>query len=340
MASRKRVHPRPDRAPYNPPRGTLDQPVDARLGALILPLRSFLGLTFIYAGLVKLLDPNFLNAAGPGSLTVQLQGFARDSPLAPLITSIGVPLAVPIGLLIAISELAVGIGALTGLAGRVAAWSGCAISVLFWLTASWPIKPFFYGPDLPYAAGWLTLALLGDGGRFVLSWRSVVGLLGRLSGTRSAVNEAWSPDRRAAIEVITVGSIALVTAGLALQRPRWLLDWLGAASAPGAVGSTADGAAPKRRPSRDRQPGRDRLDLGARRVWLIDVRRARNGRSRRPRQARVWVHRGLRCGLHPRRMPGSVRRPGPRIGMSMPRCRVRSGPARGGAGGTNEHAPR
>ena len=63
----------------------------------MLPLRVFLGVTFVYAGLVKLADPAFLDSAAAGSLVEQLHGFARDSPLAPLITTIAIPLATPIG---------------------------------------------------------------------------------------------------------------------------------------------------------------------------------------------------------------------------------------------------
>ena len=166
MASRKRVHSTPRRSsPVSPAR--LPEPEPARdpwIGARILPLRVFLGVTFLYAGLVKLLDPSFFDPTAPTSLAVQLQGFARDLPLALLITLVAIPLATPIGVLVALSEVAVGLGALTGLAGRAAAMGGCAIALLFWLTASWAIKPYFYGPDLPYAAGWLTSLSSGTAG--------------------------------------------------------------------------------------------------------------------------------------------------------------------------------
>jgi thiosulfate dehydrogenase [quinone] large subunit len=136
---------------------------DARLGRVMLPLRIFLGVTFVYAGLVKLANPAFLEASAPGSLVEQLHAFARDSPLAPLITTIAIPSAEPIGLLIAVGEVAIGLGALLGLAGRLAAWGGFTISVLFFLTASWGTHPYLYEPDLPYAAAWMTLALAGGG---------------------------------------------------------------------------------------------------------------------------------------------------------------------------------
>ena len=88
----------------------------------MLPLRLFLGLTFVYAGLDKLLfDPTFLDSAAPTSLLAQLQGFAHTSPLAPLITLIAEPLVVPIGLAMAVAEIAVGLGR----ADRPAAASQC-----------------------------------------------------------------------------------------------------------------------------------------------------------------------------------------------------------------------
>ncbi len=238
MASRKRVHSTPRRNPPVSP-ARLPEPEPARdpwIGARILPLRVFLGVTFLYAGLVKLLDPSFFDPTAPTSLAVQLQGFARDSPLALLITFVAIPLATPIGVLVALSEVAVGLGALTGLAGRAAAMGGCAIALLFWLTASWAIKPYFYGPDLPYAAGWLTLALIGDGRWYVLSWRSVTSLFGSSSRGLSYEAESWSPERRTAIEAIALGTVSLVIAGLALQRPRWLRDAL--------VGSIVPSASP------------------------------------------------------------------------------------------------
>jgi thiosulfate dehydrogenase [quinone] large subunit len=90
------------------------------------------------------------------------------SPLAPLIQIFAQTAPVEIGLLIALAEIAIGLGALTGLLFRLAAAGGLALSLLFWFTASWATKPYYYGPDLPYAVGWLTLALAGTGGRYTV----------------------------------------------------------------------------------------------------------------------------------------------------------------------------
>jgi thiosulfate dehydrogenase [quinone] large subunit len=137
----------------------------------LLPIRFFFGATFVYAGIDKLVDPTFFDAANPASIVAQLTAFARVSPLAPLIRPME-PFAIPIGLLIALAEIAIGLGALTGLAYRLAAAGGAALSLLFWLTASWSTHPYYYGPDLPYAFGWLALAIAGHGRllvpRFVL----------------------------------------------------------------------------------------------------------------------------------------------------------------------------
>ena len=99
---------------------------------------------------------------------MQLDAFVRQSPIGLLIQVFGERFPVLIGLLIAVAEIAIGIGALTGLLFRLPPSGGAALSILFWLTASWATKPYYYGPDLPYAIGWLTLALAGHGNLFVI----------------------------------------------------------------------------------------------------------------------------------------------------------------------------
>ncbi len=180
-----------------------------RLTLAMLPLRAFLGATFVYAGLDKILDPAFLQATGPGSIGAQLDSFVRVSPIAPLVQLFGQPFPVAIGLLIAVVEIAVGLGALSGLLFRLAAAGGLALSVLFWLTASWAIKPYYYGPDLPYALGWLTLALAGTGGRFTIeTW-----LNREFDG--GALDEPVSPERRLVLKAGFLGLAAVALAGLA-----------------------------------------------------------------------------------------------------------------------------
>lgn len=175
----------------------------------LLPLRIFLGATFVYAGIDKLVDPNFLQGTGPGSIGAQLDAFVKVSPIGPLVHLFGQPFPVAIGLLIAVAEIAIGLGALSGLLFRLSAAGGFALSILFWLTASWATKPYYYGPDLPYALGWLTLALAGTAGRFTIeAWvpRMFDG---------AGDEEPFSPERRLALKVGLLGIAALAVAGMA-----------------------------------------------------------------------------------------------------------------------------
>ena len=180
-----------------------------RVTLALLPLRAFLGATFVYAGLDKILDPAFLQATGPGSIGAQLDSFVRVSPIGPLVHLLGQPFPVAIGLLIAVAEIAVGLGALTGLLFRLSAAGGLALSIMFWLTASWAIKPYYYGPDLPYALGWLTLTLAGTGGRFTIeTW------LDREFDDGSD-DVPVSPERRLVLKAGFLGFAAVAVAVLA-----------------------------------------------------------------------------------------------------------------------------
>jgi thiosulfate dehydrogenase [quinone] large subunit len=198
----------------------------------LLPLRIFLGGMFLYAGLDKLLDPVFLRATGPGSIGEQLLAFERASPLAPLIHAIGDPFPVLVGLGIALLEIAIGIGALLGIAYRWVAVAGAALSVLFFLTASWATRPLYLGADLPYAVGWATLALAGHGGVWALDdWlaRNV------LASSRTSTVD---PDRRRILELgfLAGASVAVATVVRALPLPD--------ATTAGPLGASSDGAAP------------------------------------------------------------------------------------------------
>jgi thiosulfate dehydrogenase [quinone] large subunit len=101
----------------------------------LLPLRLFLGLTFIDAGIGKLFSPAYFGS-GPKSFTALAQGFAQGSPIGGPIRTVVLAHPYLFALLLAVVELAVGICALIGLASRLAAGLGLALSVTFFLTAS------------------------------------------------------------------------------------------------------------------------------------------------------------------------------------------------------------
>ena len=177
----------------------------------LLPLRFFFGTTFLYAGLDKLVSPTFLRAGDPASLGAQMEVFARTSPLSGLLR-VAVPLAPEIGLLIAVGEIAIGLGALTGLAFRLAAAGGAVLSLLLWLTASWATHPFYYGADLPYLAGWAVLAIAGHGDLLVPR-RFIDGLT--TPSVTDGPETVPSPQRRTVIQAGVLGGLAVILASLA-----------------------------------------------------------------------------------------------------------------------------
>ncbi|MFF4401205.1 DoxX family protein [Streptomyces sp. NPDC001480] len=126
----------------------------------LLPLRVFLGVTFIYAGLNKLTDSAFMKSGGAGSIGDTMRS-VRDSAAIPALVDLALKNPVGFGYGIALGELAVGIGTLIGLLARLAALGGALISLSLWLTISWTSSPYYYGNDLAYLMAWLPLVLAG-----------------------------------------------------------------------------------------------------------------------------------------------------------------------------------
>jgi len=137
-------------------------PVPYLLDRALLPLRAFLGFTFCFAGLQKLANPRFFDAADPASIQSQLAAAARRSPVHALISPLA-HVAVPLGIVIAFGELAVGLGTLLGLRARLAAAGGVALSLMLWLTVSFHASPYYTGADIVFAFAWTPLLLAGSG---------------------------------------------------------------------------------------------------------------------------------------------------------------------------------
>lgn len=136
------------------------RPVSIQQWAL-LPLRLFLGVTFVYAGIQKIMDPQFFRVSASGYIGRQIARFALGSPIHVLLTSLAEPHAKFFGLLIIFGEIAIGLGTLFGFLFRPAAFFGALLSLLFFLSASWHVYPYFYGADVVFTFAWLTLMLNG-----------------------------------------------------------------------------------------------------------------------------------------------------------------------------------
>lgn len=126
----------------------------------LLPLRIFLGVTFVYAGLDKLTDSAFFADTGSGSIGETMRG-VRDGSAIPALVDLALKNPAGFGYAIAFGELAVGLGTLFGLFARVAALGGALISLSLWLTVSWQVSPYYLGNDLVYLMAWLPLLLAG-----------------------------------------------------------------------------------------------------------------------------------------------------------------------------------
>ncbi|WP_405790288.1 DoxX family membrane protein [Streptomyces sp. NBC_00029] len=126
----------------------------------LLPLRIFLGVTFVYAGLDKLTDPAFLSASGDGSIGDLMRG-VRDTSASSALVDLALNSPVGFAVALAIGEILVGLGTLAGLLTRIAAFGGALIALSLWLTVSWAVTPYYYGNDLIYMMAWTPLILVG-----------------------------------------------------------------------------------------------------------------------------------------------------------------------------------
>ena len=132
-------------------------------GWALLPLRAFLGVTFTFAGLQKLANPNFFDANSPVSIQAQLLASIRVSPLHLLLGHL-LQFATPIGILISLGELAVGLGMLLGLWTRLAAVGGALLALTLFLTVSFHSSPYYTGADIVFLFAFLPFIVAGAAG--------------------------------------------------------------------------------------------------------------------------------------------------------------------------------
>jgi thiosulfate dehydrogenase [quinone] large subunit len=199
-------------------------------GWFLMPLRLFLGVTFFYAGLQKLANPQFLKSSSPISIHAQLVGASHLSPIHALVSHL-VPIAPAVGVIIAIGEVAIGLGVLVGLWMRVAAVAGMALSFGLFLTVSFHSSPYFTGSDIVFFFAWTTLALAGAAGAPALdTWLA--------SGAATAADRPDGVTRRAVLSKGAVtgatAAVVLIGSGLAAVLGRAA----GGASSPQASGDT------------------------------------------------------------------------------------------------------
>lgn len=143
----------------------LPSPRTLEPGAALLPLRLFLGITFVYAGIQKLSDPGFLHPGAPTYIGTQLHGFASGTPGGFLLRAFALPHPRLAGVGVALLEIAVGLLVTAGLTTRLAAAAGLGLNLVLFLTNSWHTSPYFLGSDIVFVFAWLPFVLTGATGQ-------------------------------------------------------------------------------------------------------------------------------------------------------------------------------
>jgi len=134
--------------------------VSSNLSAL-LPLRIFMGVTFLYAGLQHLTDPSYFDPSKPGYIGHLIAQYAVGSPIHDFLLGVVQPNAVAFGYMVGVGEALIGIATLVGFLFRIAAFAGLTLNITFFLSATWNAFPFYFGSDIVFVACWLTLLLTG-----------------------------------------------------------------------------------------------------------------------------------------------------------------------------------
>jgi thiosulfate dehydrogenase [quinone] large subunit len=168
------------------------------LGARII--RIFLGVTFIYGGWNKATDAGFLDPASAHYIGAQITSYLSTSPISFILKHM-VEHATAFGWLVMLSEFAIGIATLTGIALELAALGGFLLSITLWLTATWTVKPYFLGSDTAYAILWLSLFFLV---RQNTKGRRVIGLVPDLKDRREVFRLIGTAA--ASVAAVMVGS--------------------------------------------------------------------------------------------------------------------------------------
>ncbi|MFF9476737.1 DoxX family membrane protein [Streptomyces roseolus] len=163
--------PRPEPEEYEEDRGPQRQGADAvrhayypgrrmNLGVVLLPLRVFLGLISVYAGMGKLCDPVYFDGGERGSMVKWLTQL-HPWPLAEPLRDFALQHPVGAGLTVAFLQIVVGVLTVLGLWQRAAAVVGALLSAALILTVSWRTVPVYDAPDIIYLAAWSPLIIAG-----------------------------------------------------------------------------------------------------------------------------------------------------------------------------------
>ncbi|WP_346776599.1 DoxX family protein [Streptomyces sp. HNM0574] len=130
------------------------------LGVVLLPLRIFLGLISVYAGMGKLCDPVYFDGGERGSMVTWLRKLEPWTIASPL-RDFALEHPVGAGLTVAFLQVIVGVLTIFGIWQRLAAGFGALLSAALLMTVSWSTVPAYDAPDIIYLAAWSPLIIAG-----------------------------------------------------------------------------------------------------------------------------------------------------------------------------------
>lgn len=182
----------------------------------LLPLRLYVGVISLWAGLYKLVEHDFLDVDAPSGMASRLE-LAKDvSPIGGLLGLIdGIPTAV--GIVIAITEITIGLALILGIWGRVFALAGALGQLSIWLTVGWGVDPGFESPNLPYVFALIPFIIAGAGPY------NLPELLARRRGARAADADGIT-GRRDVLGIGATGAALAAGAGVIGGVGRLLVD--------------------------------------------------------------------------------------------------------------------
>ncbi len=189
-------------------------------------LRLWLGGTWVYGGWAKASDSAFLSKSGPNSFSGQLTSYIGHSPLTFILRHM-LEHATLFAWFVMLSEFAIGIAVLSGVAMQLAIIGGFSVSIILWLSVTFHVHPYFLGSDLAFAASWLALFYLwrahersGNRGRSTLigdliphlkDRREVVGLMSVAAGAviASLAGRSFRPKQKANAAIVKVADFPI-----------------------------------------------------------------------------------------------------------------------------------
>jgi thiosulfate dehydrogenase [quinone] large subunit len=168
-----------------------------RQSPAIRVLRAFLGMTFLYAGWVKASDPKYFASGFVESVSAA----ARTTPISQLVEWVTLSPNL-FAWAVIVTELAVGLFTLLGVAAFATALVGAFLTLILWPSSNWVVPDHFLAAAPAYLILWLVYALT---------------LRERRSGPRVRAATDRRGFLRGALSVLTVAGLTVI--GRFISRP-------------------------------------------------------------------------------------------------------------------------